>query len=709
MFFASFLPIAIAAPAKAETQPAPSPSIGEAAKPVAPLMGEGKGERVIFTKGLLTVQAKDVTLKSLLEEIGQKAGIGAESSPSLGNHKISVQFESLTLEKGLRAILQSAGVVNYALVYAQSQQPGKIGKWVIDKIYLKEEGTSNDATKVTKTQEKKPQGKVSLDKEPLDKKPLDKEPFFDKKLDRFVEVVKGEVLVRFKKGLTNDEIGTILKKLGATIIKRNNALNIYRLKIPQEIPVSEFIEQHGKDENLNLIDPNFIASVLATPTLPPNDPSFPSQWALAKIQTDKGWEVTTGSPNLIVAILDTGVALTHPDLKNKIRLGTDIVNADSDPSDDHGHGTHVAGIVGAEGNNGVGIAGVSWGSLLMPIKVITALGEGAYSDVVEGIVYAADNGARVLNFSIGGYSYSQTLGDAVEYAHGKGAVLVAAGGNEDSNDPIYPAAYPNVIGVSATDSTDLIWSPSNQGAYIKLSAPGTDILSTTLNNAYARATGTSASTAYVSGVVALILSKNPDFSNTQVEQILYQTADDLGDKGLDQNFGYGRLNAAKALEVASIEVHDVAVVRIRVEPQTFKVGEPAQIIVTVQNQGTFVEKDLSVTVSVNDMLAEEAKKIEKIKPGESVEVGFAWTPPSQHAGAIAIIAHVGTIKGEVDLEDNARKIQYGIALSPDEKVFTLYRYYGPVHQWITLQAYRKLVQVKPNDQLRSCTKITWTS
>ena len=195
MFFASFLPIAIAAPAKAETQPAPSPSIGEAAKPVAPLMGEGKGERVIFTKGLLTVQAKDVTLKSLLEEIGQKAGIGAESSPSLGNHKISVQFESLTLEKGLRAILQSAGVVNYALVYAQSQQPGKIGKWVIDKIYLKEEGTSNDATKVTKTQEKKPQGKVSLDKEPLDKKPLDKEPFFDKKLDRFVEVVKGEVLV----------------------------------------------------------------------------------------------------------------------------------------------------------------------------------------------------------------------------------------------------------------------------------------------------------------------------------------------------------------------------------------------------------------------------------------------------------------------------------------------------------------------------------
>jgi len=640
---------------------------------------------VIFAKGLLTVRAKEVRLQTLMEAIGKKAGIEVSLSLSLQKEKVTVQFENVPFEEGLRAILQSAKIVNHALSYHQSDERGKIGQWVIEKIFLKEKGTSKDAPVVTPVQGSRPSGKTTLEKE----------PFFDKKRDRFVEVVKGEVMVRFRKGLTDEEIGQILKTLGATVIQKNDKLNIYRLKIPKDVPVSEFLERHGKDGNLPLIEPNFIASTLAADSITPNDPSFSSQWALSKIGADLAWKVTTGRPEIIIAILDTGIEMTHPDLRNKLLPGIDIVNGDPDPSDDHGHGTHVAGIIAAETNNALGIAGLSWNSPLLPVKVITASGDGAYSDVIDGIVYAADNGARVLNLSIGGYSYSQVLGNAVEYAHTKGAVIVAAGGNEDSSDPIYPAAYPNVIGTSATDPADQIWSPSNQGAYIKLSAPGTDILSATLNNGYATATGTSASTAHVSGVAALILSKNPDFSNTQVEQILYQTADDLGEKGLDQNFGYGRLNAAKALEVAGIEVHDVAVTRIRVEPQTFKVGEPTQIIVTVQNQGTFVEKDLTVKASVNDVPVEAAKKIEKIRPGESVDVGFVWIPTIRGSEQIEIMAQVEAVEDEAELEDNTKKVRYNYVFSTETDIVTLYKFFPPVHQWIALQAYNKLQENSP--------------
>lgn len=645
------------------------------AAPSVSKVKQAENPNVVFSKGLLTVQAKAVSLQTLMEAIGEKAGIEVSLSPALQKESVTVQLENVPFEEGLRAILQSAKIVNHALSYRQSSERGKIGQWVIEKIFLKEKGTSKDALVVTPVQGGRPIGKTMLEKE----------PFFDKKRDRFVEIVKGEVMVRFRKGITDEEIGKILKNLGATVIEKNEKLNIYRLQIPKDLPVSEFIERHGKDENLPLIEPNFIASSLAADSIAPNDPSFSSQWALSKIGADLAWKVTTGKPEVIVAVLDTGIEMTHPDLRNKVLPGIDIVNGDLDPSDDHGHGTHVAGIIAAETNNALGIAGLSWNSPLLPVKVITASGEGAYSDLIDGIVYAANNGARVINLSIGGYSYSQVLGDAVEYAHGKGAVLVAAGGNEDSNDPIYPAAYPNVIGVSATDPADQIWGPSNQGSYIKLSGPGVNILSIASNSGYARATGTSASAAHVSGVAALIFSKNSDFSNTQVEQILYQTADDLGEKGLDQTFGYGRVNAAKALEVASIEVHDVAVTRIRVEPQTFKVGEPTQIIVTVQNQGTFAERDLSVTASVNDAAIDGAKKITSIKPGESIDVGLTWMPLNDaEVELYSIVGKVNMVTGETESDDNQR-IRDIRFITRDG--FTTIQYWQVTHQWIGARAF----------------------
>lgn len=386
-----------------------------------------KKHKVAFVKGRLSVSAEALELEAIMTEISQKTGIGVFVSPKLKEKKVTVQFENVTLEAGLDRILQSAGGVGYALGYQQSKEPGKVGQWRVEEVYLEEESTEKGVPQNLKSLGEKPDGKIALANEkPKGKISLKKEPFFDKKRDRFVEVVEGEVIVRFKKGLTDEETRKVIQDMGATVLDKNK-LGIYRLKIPKEISVEEFIERRGADEKLNLTEPNFIASTLAIQTSTPNDPSFASQWAITTLHADKAWQVTTGNRNVVVAILDTGVDLTHEDIKQKIIAGYDFANDDTDPSDDHGHGTHVAGIIGAETNNGVGVAGISWDSPLMPVKVITASGEGAYSDVMDGILYAADKGARVLNISIGGYSYSQVLGDAVEYAHTKGAVLVAAG------------------------------------------------------------------------------------------------------------------------------------------------------------------------------------------------------------------------------------------------------------------------------------------
>jgi len=527
--FSAFFPHdSIAATSEAKAQPLTNPT-------------------VLFEKGLLTVQAEGEALNALLGEIAKKAGMAVSISESLKNEKVTVRLEKVTLKRGLSSVLRSAGVINYALGYQPGNEPGKIGQWVIGEIHLVEKGpsteTSKDAPVVT------PATTTGQEGRPKNKGSFEKEPFFDKNLNRFVEVVEGEAMVRFKKGMTDDEIGKVLKELGATVI-RKNPLGVYRLRIPKETSVSEFVEQQEKDKPIEFVEPNFIFSALLAPQIPPNDPLLSSQWAIAKIQVEKAWAVTTGSPKIIVAILDTGIDLTHPDLKHKILPGIDIVDADSDPSDEEGHGTFVAGIVAAETNNAIGIAGVSWGSRLMPVKVLSAFG-GTSADISAGIVYAADHRARVLNLSLGGHSNSQTMSDAVEYAHAKGAVIVAAVGNDDSSNLTYPAAYEKVIGVSATNSEDRIWSPSNQGDHITLSAPGADIVSTGLDNTYNNESGTSLAAPHVSGVAALIFSKRPDLSNAQVEQILYQTADDLGKKGLDRTFGYGRVNAARALMAAS--------------------------------------------------------------------------------------------------------------------------------------------------------------
>lgn len=297
----------------------------------------------------------------------------------------------------------------------------------------------------------------------------------------------------------------------------------------------------------------------------PNDPYFPYQWDMSQIGMEAAWELSTGS-NVVVAVIDTGVKRSLEDLATtRFVAGWDFVNDDNDPTDDEGHGSHVAGTIAQSTHNGIGCVGVAYNASIMPIKVLGRTGSGSFDDIADGIYWATDNGAHVINLSLGGASSLQILEDAVDYAWNHGVVVVCAAGNDSVSSPFYPAAYTHSISVSATTSIDTLASYSNYGSTIDISAPGGDsgdnngdgyddmILQNTFvrNKAgYYFFAGTSMASPHVAGVAALVKAANFSLTNQQIRNILESEADDIGTPGWDQYFGNGRLNAYNAVVAA---------------------------------------------------------------------------------------------------------------------------------------------------------------
>jgi subtilisin family serine protease len=299
-------------------------------------------------------------------------------------------------------------------------------------------------------------------------------------------------------------------------------------------------------------EPNYTVEGLDTI---PNDPSWANQYGLTAIHAPQGWDISTGSASVIIAILDTGVDLTHPDIAVKIVPGYDFVNSDSTPQDDNGHGTHVAGIAAASSNNGEGVAGVSWGARVMPVKVLNAGSAGTYADVAAGILWATDHGAQIINMSLGGPNLSSTLSDAVDYAASRGVLLVAAAGNNSGN-VLYPAAYTAVIAVAATDFTNTRLPLSNFGPELDVSAPGGNIYSLNVGGGYIFRTGTSMAAPHVSGLAAVLFGIPGNASASLVRSEIEASALDLDFPGWDAYTGFGliQMDAALALvpPVASV-------------------------------------------------------------------------------------------------------------------------------------------------------------
>ncbi|GIP35815.1 S8 family peptidase [Paenibacillus sp. J2TS4] len=347
------------------------------------------------------------------------------------------------------------------------------------------------------------------------------------------------------------------QKLGYTYVFQSGALDAQQLLKYFEKWDIEYAEPHF----LYLTNEDDTVQVPTGPSAAviPNDVLYSKyQWNLPIIATDRGWQLDRGDQKVIVGVVDTGVDLQHPDLKDRLLPGWNVVAQSDSPQDDVGHGTHVAGVIAAATNNNIGVAGMTWYNPVLPVKVLDHTGAGSTYAVAQGIIWATDHGAKVINLSLGNYADANFLHEAVKYAFDRDVVLIAASGNDNTEQPGYPAAYPEVFAVAATDSDKKKASFSNYGDYIDVAAPGANIPSTYTKNQYAALSGTSMASPHVAALAGLIRSVNPLLKNTEVMEIMRKSAADLGTPGKDKYFGYGQIDVNKALQMASRGKRSVA-------------------------------------------------------------------------------------------------------------------------------------------------------
>ena len=387
-----------------------------------------------------------------------------------------------------------------------------------------------------------------------------------------IRYVPDQILVKFNPRLSVQSIETTIAAYQTNTIKKIPKLDIYQLRIAENLTVEEMVNSMNQNPDIELAEPNYIAYIAASP----NDTLFRLQYALhntgqtievpgspqakasADIKATPAWDETKGDEDVIIAILDSGVDFSHPEILNKvISRGRDFVNDDYEATDDLWHGTHVAGIAAGETNNIEGIAGVAWNCKILPVKVIDVDGTGAYGWLIDAIRWAADNGADIINLSLGGPDPSIFLEDALNYAYQKDIFISAAAGS-DAGPVVYPAAYDAyVMAVAATDYNDNRAQWSASGPEVDVAAPGEVIISCIpLWNTgpgflpYAFASGTSTSSPHVAGLAALIRSLKPWLNVEEIMDIIRYSADDVNsvdNPGKDDFIGYGRINMEKAL------------------------------------------------------------------------------------------------------------------------------------------------------------------
>ncbi len=419
------------------------------------------------------------------------------------------------------------------------------------------------------------------------------------------EKPKSSEVLKLQK-FNNPEIRSLNKSNKIKSIKltgNKNKKDTYILALDSSKSVEELIEDYKKTGLFKYVEPNYVGSGHGFQNTP-NDTYFNRQWSHyndgtfsesnatsdADIDTDLAWDITQGDPNLIVAILDSGAKLDHPEFSGRIWVNTnenedgsdtdsnnfvddingwDFVNNDNDPTDDHGHGTNVGGIALASGNNNLGYAGVNWNSKIMICKILDDENSGYYSWWADAVYYAVDNGASVINMSVGGNGSSTLLEDAVNYAYNNNVAVVVSTGNQNSVIQ-YPAKYANAFAIGSTNPDDtrsvpFFWSDtsgSNYGPELDFVAPGNYMygLSYSSNTNYNYYWGgTSQAAPHAAGLISLLLSVDSNLTVDEIRTILEETSEDeVGDSqdtaGWDQYYGHGRINAFQALTHSSLSI-----------------------------------------------------------------------------------------------------------------------------------------------------------
>lgn len=368
------------------------------------------------------------------------------------------------------------------------------------------------------------------------------------------DAVRNQIIVQVKPSAAY-RVASYTNDAGARVvqsIEMNDRFQV--ITLPAGMTAEEGMAKYSKQEGVVAAMPNRIYGV----TMEPNDPYYEKGWAEDKVKAPTAWDQGILASNVTVAILDTGIDYRHPDLQGRVLVGWNFADNNNDVMDRFGHGTHVAGIIGASGNNGIGVAGIAWTAKLLAIKVLSDSGQGSTAAVLNGIKYAADNGAKIINMSLGSpdTTIDPALSTAIAYARAKGCLVICAAGNNHGQVGS-PANDPGAIAVSST-SKFLLWeymsSFSNRGNKIEVAAPGAGIWSTvpldpnrTGSTMYGKLSGTSMAAPMVSGEAALIWGKHPDWTADQVRYVIDTAVDHKGSSGRNSHYGFGRINLAKAL------------------------------------------------------------------------------------------------------------------------------------------------------------------
>lgn len=521
-------------------------------------------------------------------------------------------------------------------------------------------------------------------------------PIFEKGFSKKSEVkyVPGEIIVKFKPGIRDEAIRDLNQRHGCSVLSKSRFADFKRLRIPKGKTVEEMVENYSKNPNVEYAEPNYIAHAHFIP----NDPLYsPYQWHMDNsvyggINMEAAWDIQTGAPSVVVAVIDTGVAYENyvdaipiggsgkyryityaqaPDLANTSFVpGYDFVNDDSHPNDDEGHGTHVAGTIAQSTNNGIGVAGVAFNCSIMPVKVLNATGSGTYADIADGIYYAANNGAHVINMSLGGGVPSITIENALAYAYGRGVTIVCSAGNSGPGGaPSYPAAYDAYcIAVGATRYDENVSYYSTTGSYVDIAAPGGDVNVDQNGDGYGDGVlqqthdginytsfgywfyqGTSMASPHVAGVAALLIANGvtgPD----NVREAIESTAEDHGAAGWDEAYGWGIVDAYAALTYGVQPIHDVAVTGITASTLAVK-GALLDIAVTVANQGDFDETFTVTLTDTTDAVTIGSTSV-TLAAGQSTSLSFTWDTTTSTLGDHILKAEADTVAGETNTDNN---------------------------------------------------------
>ena len=551
----------------------------------------------------LSLEARHADLRQVLREISRLTGIVIRSMPEV-EARVSTSFSGLRLEEALNRITANLGVV------FSKDKDGR--SWRIERIFVpqSEKGHQRVTDEYSpKWSDKRGVSHNSSSTRGADaqgRKGLSQLQGFSNK-GRPAKYVPGEILVRFKEGVPLSEARRVMAEKAMRLKRYNRSADYGVLALPEDISVKEAASRLANHEMISFAEPNYLLSLQEVP----NDPRYFEQWALQNMDAEEAWDLEVGCPQVVIAVIDTGVAWDHADLADNIwtNAGEDWVNGnpgnngedddgngfkddylgwdfvadtqdcrdadceerDANPMDSHGHGTHVAGIVGAISNNNEGVAGVTWHCKVMAVRAAYENGAGTgileVEDAADAIRYAVDNGAHVLNLSWGDNGDFTPVREAVSYAVENGVVVCAAAGNNNSDTPFFPAAYGDpeadppgdalmddlVMAVGTINRYSQKAGNSNYGPWVDVSAPGVGILSTCLGGGYCNKSGTSMAAPQVAGLMGLMFSRFFGWSPLVIRDMVLDSVVVLSQLAVE-NAASGTINLYDALEVDSLEM-----------------------------------------------------------------------------------------------------------------------------------------------------------